>query len=197
MAKKIKPAGAAALGLLALLFTSCRGAEPSAAVLSGNLSYGRGLYQKAILHYLDAEDTAEVGKDVIFYNLANVYFALGEGDAALRAWSQAENATDDTDLLFRIQFNRGVLYYQRGHYDEAYRAFREALLIRPSDFDAKVNLEESLSRVRATASTNSPAESSGGEGDAENQRLLDYVRRKEADAWTSMEDAGDSDTRDW
>ena len=196
MAKTIRLMGLAAL--LLFLLSSCREASPSVDVLRGNFSYGRGQYQKSILHYLGAEDAAEAGRDVVYYDLANVYFALGEGDAALRAWSVAEETTDNTDLLFRIAFNRGVLHYQRGHYDEAYRAFRQALLIRPTDLDAKINLEESLSRVRATVPTDSDTESvGGGEGDADRQRLLDYVRRKEADAWTSMEDPGDSGSRDW
>lgn len=198
MAKTLKLLTSAGIVLLVMLTSSCREAQPSTAVLQGGFSYSRGQYQKAILYYLDAEDSATAGRDVIYYNLANVYFALGEGDAALRAWSQAENATDDADLLFRIAFNRGVLYYQRGHYDEAYRAFRQALLIRPSDIDAKINLEESLSRVRASAS--SPSESgldTSDDGDADKQRLLDYVRRKEADAWTSLEENDDSDALDW
>ena len=199
MAKTMKYSVLTGTLLLVLLTTSCRDSSPATSVLRGNLTYGRGQYQKSILHYLEAEDSAASGRDVIYYDLANVYFALGEGDAALRAWSQAENATDDVNLLFRIAFNRGVLYYQRGHYDEAYRAFRQALLIRPSDLEAKINLEESLSRVRATApaSPESGLQNSRDEGDADKQRLLDYVRRKEVDAWTSEEDTGNSNVADW
>ncbi len=199
MAKAMNRLALAALATASFMFGSCRNGAPSTAVLRGNLTYSRGQYQRSILHYLNAEDTAEAGRDVVFYDLANVYFALGEGDAALRAWSIAEESTDDADLLFRIAFNRGVLHYKRGQYDEAYRAFRQALLIRPADLDAKVNLEESFSRVRSTVPAEGSDESSGGgnESDADRQRLLDYIRRKEADAWTSMEEPGSIDTRDW
>ena len=198
MAKMIKRLTFPMILILALTSASCRNAAPSVNVLRGNLSYGRGQNQKAILDYLSADDAGNLGKDVIYYNLANVYFALGEGDAALRTWSMAENRTDDTDLLFRIAFNRGVLYYHRGHYDEAYRSFRRALILRPGDIDAKVNLEESLSRVRSTAPSQPDAgEEVGGEGDEDRQRLLDYVRRKEADAWTAQDQNSEEHTADW
>ncbi len=181
-----------------LLLSSCGNAVPASGVLAGNLSYGRGQYQKAILQYLHAGDTASAGRDVIYYDLANVYFALGEGDAALRSWGIAEEQTDDVDLLFRIAFNRGVLYYLRGHYDEAYRAFRRALVLRPGDVDAKVNLEESLSRIRVPVSR---SRENAGEvkatGDEDRQRLLDYVRRKEAGSWEHRESAGEPYAKDW
>ncbi|PIE05032.1 MAG: hypothetical protein CSA76_01125 [Spirochaetales bacterium] len=186
-------------GMLILsALSSCSNAAPSADVLAGNLSYGRGQYQKAILQYLHAGDTAAVGRDVIYYDLANVYFALGEGDAALRSWGLAEENTDNVDILFRVAFNRGVLYYLRGHYDEAYRAFKRALKLRPGDVDAKINLEESLSRVRSTATRSRESEGAAAEnGPEDRQRLLDYVRRKEAGAWKSKETLGEPDAADW
>ncbi|MDF1566685.1 MAG: tetratricopeptide repeat protein [Spirochaetaceae bacterium] len=198
MAKDMKrPTWMGILGFL-LLTISCQNSTPSTRVLAGNLSYGRGQYQKAILQYLWADDEIRVGKDVIYYNLANVYFALGEGDAALRSWSMAESNTDDADILFRIAFNRGVLYYHRGRYDESYRAFRNALTIRPSDIDAKINLEDSLSRIRSAVPQNNLAgEDRSTEGDEDSQRLLDYVKRKEADSWLSQRDDDVVYTEDW
>lgn len=198
MAKDMKkPAWIGILGFL-LLSISCGNSAPSTRVLAGNLSYGRGQYQKAILQYLRADDEIRVGKDVIYYNLANVYYALGEGDAALKSWSMAESDTDDADILFRIAFNRGVLYYQRGRYDESYRAFRNALTIRPSDIDAKINLEDSLSRIRSAVPQSSlTGENRISEGDEDSQRLLDYVKRKEADSWLSQRDDSGVYSEDW
>ncbi|MCK5735892.1 MAG: hypothetical protein KAH21_05410, partial [Spirochaetaceae bacterium] len=65
--------------LSAVLFGSCRDSASSAEVLQGNMSFARGQYQKSILKYLGAGGSGKTGKDVISYNLANVYYALGEG----------------------------------------------------------------------------------------------------------------------
>ena len=193
---------ALAAAALALVSSSCRDAGPSAGVLVGNMSYARGQYQKAILRYLAADDETAIGSDAVKYNLANVYYALGEGDAALKAWAQAESVTDDTDILFRVAFNRGVLYYNWGRYDEAYREFRRALTLKPSDIDAKINLEDALSRVRTETlgegrGDGESVEDVGEAIDDDSRRLLDYVRRKEADAWSTEEKDDGGFTEDW
>jgi len=198
MAKTLRIAGLAGSLLLILLSSSCRNSAPAARVLAGNMSFGRGQYQKAILQYLEADDDVELGRDAVLYNLANVYYALGEGDAALRSWSMAEELTEDVDVLFRIAFNRGVLYYNWGRYDEAYRSFRRALVLRPSDVDAKINLEDSLSRIRTAGPQNAAGENQSVNGDdEEGRRLLDYIKRKEADTWTGQADDSDERPRDW
>ncbi len=202
MAKTLK-----SLGYIGLLFglavmVSCSDRSSSAAVLSGNMSYGRGSYQRAILQYLNAAGHQSAGKDVVLYNLANVYYALGEGDAALQAWAQAESGTSDVEILFRVAFNRGVLYYNWGRYDEAYRSFRRALELRPRDIDAKVSLEESLSRIRAavaapSSGNPSPQIEDGAAGNPDSLRLLDYVKRKEAGTWSAESGEQTEYTEDW
>lgn len=194
MAKTLKFLQISLTMALLVITSSCRDAMPSAHVLSGNMSFTRGLYQKAILQYLEAEDDMSFGKDVVYYNLANVYYSLGEGDAALQTWSMAEENTDNVDILFRIAFNRGVLYYNWGRYDEAYRSFRRALKLNPADIDSKINLEGSLSRIR----TNVPQNSTGvvDEEDRSSQYLLDYVQRKEADSWSGKAAAYEEE-EDW
>lgn len=184
--------------ILALLSVSCSDSSSSVNVLAGNMSYAGGQYQKSILQYLSAYDAVKAGKDVVYYNLANVYFALGEGDAALRSWALAEDNTENTDILFRVAFNRGVLYYHWGRYDEAYRSFRRALLLKPSDIDSKINLEDSLSRIRSAVPQLASTESIAGEkSDKDSQHLLDYVRRKEADAWSAQSTESGESVNDW
>jgi len=182
----------------ALLLGSCRDSASSTQVLEGNMSFARGQYQKSILKYLEADGAGETGKDVVYYNLANVYYALGEGDAALRLWGIVEELTDNTDILFRISFNRGVLYYHWGRYDEAYRAFRRALTIYPQDIDSKVNLEDSLSRIRSAIPRENSAGRTESEESAEDGRhLLDYIKRKEADAWVTQSTVDSISVEDW
>ena len=180
------------------LLGSCRDSASSAQVLEGNMSFARGQYQKSILKYLEADDTGNTGKDVVYYNLANVYYALGEGEAALRLWAIVEESTENTDILFRVAFNRGVLYYHWGRYDEAYRAFRRALTIYPRDIDSKINLEDSLSRIRSEIPGENTADNTEENKGAEDSRhLLDYIKRKEADTWVTQSSVDGESVEDW
>ena len=183
--------------LLALAASSCSNSAPMARVLAGNLAHGRGQYQKAILHYLNAQKHPGSAEDALHYNLGSVYYALGEGEAALRAWAQAENSTGDLETLFRVAFNRGVLYYQWGRFEEAYRSFRRALVLKPSDIDTKINLEDSLSRIRTELSAPGSAAPSAADSDEGARRLLDYVRRKETGDWSKTDTPADTSTPDW
>jgi Ca-activated chloride channel family protein len=198
MAAKMKVLRLIPVVLSVVLFASCRDSASSAEVLEGNMFFARGQYQKSILKYLGAGGSGNTGKDVISYNLANVYYALGEGDAALRLWAVAENETDNSDILFRVAFNRGVLYYHWGRYDEAYRAFRRALTIRPQDIEAKINLEDSLSRIPSAVPRESPAGDTQIDSNTEDSRhLLDYIKRKEADTWLTRSETAGGSTEDW
>lgn len=180
------------------LFFSCVESTPAVAVLYGNFSYGKGEYQKAILNYINAQDTAKSGLDVVIYNLGNVYYALGEGEAALQAWTVAENITGEVDILFRIAFNQGVLYYKWGRYDEAYRSFRRALTLNPSDIDSKINLEDSFSRIRSEIpQSNSSVDSKKNQESREKNHLLDYIKRKEAEEWSEKTIENNTSPRDW
>ena len=168
-----------------------------ARVLAGNMAHGRGQYQRAILHYLAAEKHPGSAADTVHYNLGNIYYALGEGEAALRSWARAENSTENVETLFRVAFNRGVLYYQWGRFEESYRSFRRALVLKPSDMDTKINLEDSLSRIRTELTAPGDTASSPLRGDEGARRLLDYVRRKEAVDWSRPNITTDETDSDW
>jgi len=72
------------------------------------------------------------------------------------------------------------------------------LIINPRDIDSKINLEDSLSRVRAEL----PREDSSGETETEegaedSRHLLDYIKRKEADTWVTQQAVNGESTEDW
>ena len=135
------------------------------------------------------------------FNLANVYHSLGETGAALSAWNRASES-EDPDLLFGTSFNRGVLLYELGRFRDAYDQFRYALTIDPSSVAAKANLELSLQKIEAGESVSSSNLSEGGNSSGtlsrEQQRTLEYVRRKEEQLWQANEEIVDeSASRDW
>ncbi|MFP4010518.1 MAG: tetratricopeptide repeat protein [Spirochaetaceae bacterium] len=185
--------GAAAGLLAALLLLSSCGTETHLRVLRANYAFGQGRFQNATVDYLRAFETGEYGR-WIAYNLGNVYYALGEVQAALGMWERAGDS-DEADILFGVAFNKGVYYYERGRYRDAYTQFQRALEIDPGNVDAKVNLELALRKIRAGEQVvrGEPPEDGGeAEGNsAQTVRILEYVRRKEENRWFAADDVED------
>ena len=188
--------------LLALAALSgCSAGGPMVAVLQGNLAYGRGEFQVALVHYLSAQENAS-DRGWLLFNSGNVYYALGEQDAALAAWNDARQ-TGTTLLMHAASYNRGVLLYQRGDYRDAYDEFRYALSVNAKSIAAKTNLELALQKIRSAEQAEQIGEEVAGEGpgddtDEASLRILEYVRRKEAQRWYANRESDDTtDLRDW
>lgn len=188
MAKKLTFCSLSIVALL--LLSSCDKPGVRLAVLRGNYSYGRGEFQEASNLYLQALDDG-FGEYRIRYNLGNVYYELGEEEAASSQWSSSLASVKDSDLLFRINFNRGVLFYEQADYQKAFQAFRQALRIDSSSLDAKINLEYVLNKLNRGDREQSSGSGSGkSSGSGEAQRVLNYVRRSESSSWST--EAGSS-----
>lgn len=190
--------------LSALALASCGFGEPHVSVLQGNYASGQGRFQRATVEYLEA---LEAGQHTpwILYNLGNSYHSLGENEAALEMWNAAL-ASQDPELMYRAGFNRGVLFYEQGRFQEAYSEFRYALVINSSSIAAKVNLELTVQKLQAgaaaeggrPAATGEGGETTSGDPSAETLRVLNYIRRKEANRWRSQDQPSeDENYRDW
>lgn len=186
--------------VLGLCVTSCTVGEASREVLLGNDSFGRGDYQDATVHYLNAQKAGNGFQPWIAYNLGNVYHSLGEVNAAMELWNTASR-TKDHQLLFNVQFNRGIAFYESGHFDDAYKAFRETLELDPSNMDAKLNLELTQKKLQAASGTRSSNELPAvtqGHSTEDAARLLEYVRRKEGRIWLPAAQHAETETvNDW
>jgi tetratricopeptide (TPR) repeat protein len=156
-------------------------------VAVGNYAFLKGEYQNANIEYLSARSSGAYG-DYVSYNLGNVYSALGESEAALEEWSAAAG-TKDRRLLSRVRYNEGILLFEKGRYEKAFEAFRQALKLSPDFVNAKINLEYTLQKISAKtapASSLSAAEARLTAAEAaETSRLLEYMRRKEESVWKS------------
>ncbi|MCL2093934.1 MAG: tetratricopeptide repeat protein [Treponema sp.] len=184
-----------------IFFGSCTRTQGILLIMEGNFYNSRGFYTEAISSYLRAlEHDAPYAE----YGLASVFFSLEEGEAALDRYLAAERALsglpieDHEELLYRIRYNTGIIYFEQGDYDRAAQAFREALTINSSRLEAKRNLELSLITIameesHMTASPDGRAEGGPG-GAAENSSVIfEYLREREQQQWRSREWTGESD----
>jgi tetratricopeptide (TPR) repeat protein len=191
----------AAAAVCMLIFTSCSNPTVYYSVWRGNNSFAGGDYQAANTSYLKVLDN-EDHSAYVSYNLANVYYALGEGDAAAAEWEKAVFA-NNRELKFRTMYNRGVLEFETGNYDDAFSSFKEALKIAPDDRNAKINLEYSLRRMNANVDVSESSAAGAGESDSDEvsdeiKRILEFIKRKDAGLWSVREEDNiTTGERDW
>ncbi len=192
----LKKSGLIILTLIPVLFlSSCTLLEPGTSVLKGNYLFQQGSYQDALLSYFEGSETGKYTAR-IRYNIGNVYYALGEGEAALEIWNSIDE-NRDAEVAFNTIFNRGVIHYQMGRYADAYNAFRTALKMEPGNMDAKRNLELTIDRMEVDSpmEDNRPDKPVADAGD-DARRILQYIKRKEGSLWKT-ESTGATEANDW
>jgi len=183
----------------ALSLVSCSDWGDGWDIIQGNAAFQRGDFQKASLSYLATLGTGD-SRDVVNYNLGNVYNALGETNTALSVWARIVRPGSE-ELAYRLAFNKGYLLYQRGQYDQAVQEFRTALLMKPSSLDAKRNLEICLLKTQNFGSAlPARARTADHTEPGETQKaLLDYINRLEGTRWkaNNRPDSTATSSSDW
>jgi tetratricopeptide (TPR) repeat protein len=178
-----------ALGVAASL-SACSRLSDFAAISKGNRFHERGLFQDAAAAYLGVSERAFAA--TVDYDLANVYARLGEYPAAAELYDRARKG-GDTGTRADAYFNEGVALYEKGRYEEAWRAFKDAIGLYhseprafPADFaeDARRNLELAWRswKKRSLAPPESQSPSSRAEK-GEDEADLKLLRRLETGRW--------------
>ena len=199
--KKMKPAALMPLLFCVVLFSSCERTRGQLLVMEANFLANRGFYTEAISTYLRAlpfEAAAPYAK----YGLAAAFFALEETEAALDRYWEALNSLgmargNHLELRFRIHYNMGIIFFEKGEYQSAAYAFRTALTFDGSRLDAKRNLELSLLSITRSPPPQASYQQDGAEGEPELPMstlvIFEYLRQREQERWRSREWGGESD----
>ena len=106
---------------------------------AGTAAFDEGRFDDAATAYREAL-AASPGDARLALNLGRALHALAEYDAAIAATRRAL-AGDDDALAARAYYQLGVHHFEREDLVAARSAYIEALLLEPSDIDAKLNLE--------------------------------------------------------
>jgi Ca-activated chloride channel family protein len=180
-----------ALYFFILFFCSCSEIKGKLLVMEGNFYNSRGMSNEAIAAYMKASSFRNA-KVYAEFGLGSSYYSLGETDAALERFRSAESeASGDSELLYRICYNQGIVNFEKGFFAEAAADFRRALVAEPSRIDAKRNLELSLlSQQRqedGRRKSNEKGIEKNGESDDWMQTLFRFLEEKEVEQWKSSE----------
>jgi tetratricopeptide (TPR) repeat protein len=158
----------AALAVIAMLLCMPRFADAQLRTSPpGDGAWRRGDFEAALRGYLrDVLDG--MGGDTAWLNAGTAALAVGDSATARDALTRAAGSLDP-EVRFRASYNLGLLGLRlaeldsanaESHLEGARDWYRETLMLRPSDINAKWNYELALSRL--------PPQQSGG-GGSQNQ----------------------------
>jgi Ca-activated chloride channel family protein len=148
----------------------------------GDEAWRAGRLERAVAAYL-AQARAGDGGDTAWYNAGTALLALRRYPEARDALGRAASSLDP-ELRYRALYNLGLVALRRADADrtnrdalrgEARARYREALLLRPHDEDAKWNLELALDPAPPSSgggSRGGPPPPSGGGSDAPSMPAL-------------------------
>ena len=107
-------------------------------VRSGNRQFRKGEFVKAELEYRKAvlKDSLSVPAQ---YDLASALYRQEDYENAGKALEAVKDVAPNHPDAVRYHYNNGDVALQKKDYAAAAKAFREALLLDPSDMDAKEN----------------------------------------------------------
>ena len=107
-------------------------------VRSGNRQFRKGEFDKAELEYRKAvlKDSLSVPAQ---YDLASALYRQEDYENAGKALEAVKDVAPNHPDAVRYHYNNGDVALQKKDYAAAAKAFREALLLDPSDMDAKEN----------------------------------------------------------
>jgi tetratricopeptide (TPR) repeat protein len=112
---------------------------------TGNDLYQKGDYQAALDAY-QAAQVAAPDRPEAYYNAADALIQQQKLDAAQAALEQVLKTADES-LAAQAYYNLGNIYFDMGKYADAAEAYRQSLLRRPDDDDARHNYELTLGRI--------------------------------------------------
>lgn len=107
-------------------------------VRAGNRKFRKGAYKEAEIDYRKAllKDSLSLAGN---YNLAGDLYRMERYDEAGKALETIKETAPDSKYAADYWYNKGAAELQCKNWSEAKKSFRESLLLRPDDMDAKEN----------------------------------------------------------
>lgn len=123
-------------------------APPANALLHrGNGRYNEKKYDEALSLY-DQVLQSNPNDPVAWYNKANVLFRKSDFKGAEAAYEQVLQLKAASSLQQKAWYNKGVTFSAEKKLDESIAAYEKALILDPTDEDARFNLQKALEEKR-------------------------------------------------
>lgn len=163
-------------------------------ILQSSWAWRQQNYRKATVGFFDVlENTSEndqLSKQYALYGLASTYMMQKEDDSAIIRFNQiAKDAPNE--IQFATSYNLGLIAFSKGNYELAAEYFHKALLIKPSDMNAKLNLElayrQQEEKPVGTSEQNANSiQQSSEQASSVSDAVFSQIRENEENKWKSQ-----------
>jgi tetratricopeptide (TPR) repeat protein len=114
---------------------------------AGNILYRQGKFDKALPEYQKSVANAKPDP-VLSYNLGNAYYKNSKFSEAEKVFDVPAAPNNTTALREKAVYNKGVALTRQNKLEESIAAYKQALMLDPSDEDARVNLQKALMELK-------------------------------------------------
>lgn len=113
------------------------------AIKKGNDAYKKGDYKAAQENYQEALKR-EPGNEAAHFNLGNARKRLKSAVDAEKQYDEIIETTTDASLKAKAYYNKGLSLIEQQKIKEAIDAFKQSLILSPTDNDARENLQKAM-----------------------------------------------------
>ena len=145
--KKIRLKVAAVLILFFFINNSSFAQSAKSEIIEGNKAYKKSDYDGAENSYRGALKIAD-NNPTASYNLGNALYRKDNTDEAVNSFDNSIKNSKDNDTKEKAYYNKGVAYQKAKKLPECINAYKNALMLRPDDEDARQNLQRALKELQ-------------------------------------------------
>lgn len=117
------------------------------AIRKGNKLYKAGQFDQALPEYQKAL-AANPGNNTARYNMANARYRKGNFEEAEKSFDDLATQTTDKKVKEKSVYNKGVAQSKQQKLQESIEAWKKALVLDPTDEDARFNLQKALTEQK-------------------------------------------------
>lgn len=116
-------------------------------IIKGNQAYQKKNYDGAENAYRDALKVAP-DNATANYNLGNTMYRKDNTDEAIQSYDNTIQNSGDSVIKEKASYNKGVAYQKEKKLQECISAYENALMMDPTDEDARQNLQRALKQLQ-------------------------------------------------
>ena len=148
-------------------------------VRKGNRDFRKEEWKSAEIDYRKAlvKDSSSIAAN---YNLANTLYKMGDVEQAAKVYDSLKDSAPESEIAADWHYNRGNAASVLKDWQAAVDAYRQALLLNPSDMDAKENYIYAREMLK----------------DQQNRQDQDNQQNQEQDNRQNQDDQQNQDNRD-